>query len=242
MYPQARSRHVREVALILLTLTFVAFGAGALAPAHAGQAENAQALVDRSRITLEEFLADEQMGPPLRSLLQRAQAVLIYPQVLRGAFVVGASGGSGTLVAQDAKTKDWAGPAFYTIGQASVGIQAGGDASQIVLVALTERGLTNLLTTSVTLGGNASVALGPVGAGAAAATAGLSADIVSYSRARGAFAGISLEGAVVATRGRLNQAYFGKDVSPTDILVRRTVKNKNASGLLNAVKKAATAG
>jgi lipid-binding SYLF domain-containing protein len=210
--------------------------------ASAGQAESAQRLVDRSRITLEEFVADEQMGPPLRALLQRAQAVLIYPQVLRGAFVVGASGGSGTLVARDAKTETWGGPAFYTIGQASFGLQAGGDASQVVLVALTERGMTALLTTRVTLGGNISVAVGPVGAGAAAATAGLSADIVSYSRNRGLYAGVSLEGAVVATRGSLNRAYFGKAVTPTDILVRRSVKNKNAAGLLKAVKETAAGG
>lgn len=241
MHPQSHSRHVRGVALILLALALGAVG-GALAPAQAGQAENAQALVDRSRITLEAFVADEQMGPALKSLLQRAQAVLIYPQVLRGAFVVGGSGGTGALVARHAKTQTWAGPAFYTFGQASFGLQAGADAAEVVLVALTERGLTALLGTRVTLGGDVSVALGPVGAGAAAATAGLSADIVSYSRNRGAFAGISVEGGVVSPRGALNRAYFGKAVSPTDILVRRSVRNKNAAGLLDAVKKAAAAG
>ena len=237
MQPQSRSPHVGRVVLVLLLALGVV--AGALAPAQAGQAENAQQLVDRARLTLEAFVADEQMGPPLKALLQRGQAVLIYPQVLRGAFVVGVSGGSGTLLARDATKKAWAGPAFYTIGQASFGLQIGGDASEIVLVALTERGLTTLLTTSVTLGANASVAVGPVGAGAAAATANLSADLISYSRSRGIYAGVSLEGAVVATRGALNRAYFGKNVSPTDILVRRTVKNKNAAGLLDAVGKAA---
>jgi len=99
-----------------------------------------------------------------------------------------------------------------------------------------------LLTTRVTLGGNVSVALGPVGAGAAAATAGISADIVSYSRNRGLFAGIAVDGAVVRVRSSLNRAYFGKTATPTDILVRRSVKNKNANGLLDAVKKAAAAG
>ena len=79
------------------------------------------------------------------------------------------------------------------------------------------------------------------GAGAAAATAGLSADIVSYSRNRGLFAGISVEGAVVRVRTSLNRADFGKAVTPTDILVRRSVKNKNANSLLDAVKKAAAA-
>jgi lipid-binding SYLF domain-containing protein len=226
--------------VLILLLALVGWGS-ALSPAGAGQAESTQALVDRSRITLEEFVADQEMGPAMTALLQRAQAVLIYPQVLRGAFVVGGSGGSGTLVARDAKKQTWSGPAFYSFGQASFGLQAGADAAQVILVALTERGLTALLTTRVTLGGNVSVALGPVGAGAAAQTAGISADIVSYSRNRGLFAGIAVDGAVVRVRSSLNRAYFGKAVTPTDILVRRSVKNKNANSLLDAVKKAAAA-
>ncbi len=239
MHTTSRATHVGRSVLILL-LALVGWGS-ALSPASAGQAQSAQALVDRSRITLEEFVGDQEMGPAMTALLQRAQAVLIYPQVLRGAFVVGGSGGSGTLVARDAKTQTWAGPAFYSFGQASFGLQAGADAAQVILVAMTERGLTALLTTRVTLGGNVSVALGPVGAGAAAATAGISADIVSYSRNRGLFAGIAVDGAVVGVRSSLNRAYFGKTATPTDILVRRSVKNKNAKGLLDAVKKAATA-
>ncbi len=240
MQPKSGTSHVGRAVLILL-LTLVAWGS-ALSPASAGQADSAQRLVDRARLTLEEFVAAEDMGPPLMALLQRGQAVLIYPQVLRGAFVVGTSGGTGTLVARSAEAGTWAGPAFYTFGQASFGIQAGANAAQVVLVALTERGLTALLTTRVTLGGSVSVALGPVGAGAAAATAGLSADIVSYSRNRGLFAGISVEGGVVSTRSSLNRAYFGQAVTPTDILVRRSVKNENAAGLLDAVKKAAAGG
>jgi lipid-binding SYLF domain-containing protein len=238
MHETSRSIHIGRVVLILL-LALVAWGS-VLSLANAG--ESAQALVDRSRITLEEFMADQEMGPAVKALIQRAHGVLIYPQVLRGAFVVGGSGGSGSFVARDLKTNTWAGPAFYSFGQASFGLQIGADAAQVVLVALTERGMTALLSTRVTLGGNASVALGPVGAGAAAATAGLSADIVSYSRNRGAFAGIAVDGAVVAVRPRLNRSFYGKDVTPTDILVRRSVKNKGAAGLLDAVKKAATAG
>jgi len=109
--------------VLVVFLALVVWG-GLLRPAGAGQAENAQQLVDRSRLTLNAFVADQQMGPPLKALLQRARGVLIYPRVLRGAFIVGASGGSGTLVAYDVQTKKWAGPAFYTIGGASFGLQA----------------------------------------------------------------------------------------------------------------------
>ena len=231
--------HVRTMSAMLVSLLVCAILVGGARPAVAGQAENAQQLVDKARLTLNKFVADKDMGPSLKTLLKKARGVLIYPQVLRGAFVVGVSGGSGTFVAYDANAKKWGGPAFYTIGEASFGLQAGADASEVVLVALTERGMTSLLATSAKLGADVGVAIGPVGAGAEAATANLSADIISYSRAKGLYAGISLEGAVVATRDALNKAYYGKEVSPTDILVKRTVSNKKAASLLSAVKKAA---
>jgi len=231
--------HIRTISAVLVSFLVCAILVGGALPAVAGEAENAQQLVDKARMTLDKFVADKDMGPSLKTLLKKAHGVLIYPQVLRGAFIVGASGGSGTFVAYDAKAKKWGGPAFYTIGEASFGLQAGGDASEVVLVALTERGMTALLTTSAKLGADAGVAVGPVGAGAEAATANLSADIISYSRAKGLYAGVSLEGAVVASRDALNKAYYGKEVNPTDILVKRTVSNKKAAGLLSAVKKAA---
>jgi lipid-binding SYLF domain-containing protein len=175
----------------------------------------------------------------LRPLLKDAKAVLIYPQVIRLAFVLGASGGSGVLLAYDQKANTWSGPAFYTIGQGSIGIQAGAEATEVVLVALSDRGLAALLSTSSKLGVDVGVALGPIGVGAEAATANLSADIISYSRASGLYAGASLSGAVVAVREALNQAYYGKDVTPTGILIQRQVTNPHAAGLIEAVAKAA---
>ncbi len=212
---------------------------GGVAPAYADDAQDAQHLVDKARLTLEAFVADKDMGPPLHSLLARAKGVLIYPQVLKGAFIVGVSGGSGVMLAHDQKAGKWGGPAFYTIGEASFGLQAGGQASEVILVALSDRGVAALLATSAKLGADAGVALGPVGAGAAAATANLSADIISYSRAKGLYAGISVDGAVVATRGGLNNAYYGREVTPTDILINRSVSNKHAARLISAVARAA---
>jgi lipid-binding SYLF domain-containing protein len=208
-------------------------------PAMADDAQDARHLVDKARLTFESFMADKDLGPSVRSLVKRAKGVLIYPQVLKGAFLVGVSGGSGVLLAHDAKARKWGGPAFYTIGEASFGLQAGGQASEVILVALTDRGVTALLSTSAKLGADAGVALGPVGAGAEAATANLSVDLVSYSRAQGLYAGISLEGAVVAARDGLNKAYYGKEVTPTAILVRHEATNPQAAGLIGAVSKAA---
>jgi lipid-binding SYLF domain-containing protein len=210
------------------------------APAAAGEKKaDAEGLVSKSLLTLEAFVADKDMGPPLKSLLPRAKGVLIYPQVLKGAFIVGAAGGSGVMLAHEEKGPQWTGPAFYTMGEASFGLQIGGEAMEVVLVALSEKGVSALLSTSVKLGGNVGVAAGPVGAGAAAATQNLSADIVSYARAKGLFAGISLDGAVVDVRESLNEAYYGKKVTPTDILVKGTVKNAQANKLKAAVSKTA---
>ncbi len=206
-------------------------------PAAADDIQDARQLVEKARLTFESFIADPTLGENLRTLVNKARGVLIYPQVLRGAFIIGVSGGSGVLLVRDLASGQWGGPAFYTIGEASFGLQAGGDASEVVLVALTDRGVSALLSTSVKLGANASVAVGPVGAGLTGATANLSADIVSYSRNQGLYAGFSLEGAVVATRDALNTAYYGRAVTPTQILIRREVSNPQAAGLIEAVAK-----
>ncbi len=216
-----------------------AMGIVAARPAAADDAQDARQLVEKSRLTFESFLADASMGENLRQLVQKARGVLIYPQVLRGAFIIGASGGTGAFLVLDETSRKWGGPAFYTIGEASFGLQAGADASEVVLVALTGRGVSALLSTSTKLGANASVALGPVGAGMTAATANISADIVSYSRNKGLYAGFSLEGAIVAVRGALNTAYYGKELSPTQILIQREASNPQAAGLIEAISKVA---
>jgi len=208
-------------------------------PAMADDVQDARQLVDKARLAFENFMADKDLGPGVRSLVKRAKGVLIYPQILKGAFIWGISGGSGVMLSYDEKAGKWGGPAFYTIGEASFGLQIGGEASEVILVALTDRGVASLLSTSAKLGADVGIAVGPVGAGAEAATANLSADLVSYSRAKGLYAGISLEGAVVAVRGSLNKAYYGKEVTPTAILVQREVTNPQAAGLIGAVSKAA---
>jgi SH3 domain-containing YSC84-like protein 1 len=207
--------------------------------ALAANVQDAQQLVEKSLLTFNAFVADKEMGPPLQAILKEAKGVLIYPQVLEGGFIFGVSGGSGTFLALDTKVNVWSGPAFYTIGQVSFGLILGGRASEVVLVALTDRGVSALLNTSTKLSLDAAIALGPVGAGAEAATANLSADIVSYARNKGLFAKMSLNGAVVATRDALNAAYYGKEVTPTQILIQREVGNPHAKGLIDAVSKQA---
>ncbi len=203
-------------------------------PAFCDGGVQARQLVDKARMTLESFAEAREMEA-FRNLMKDAQGIFVSPQILRGAFIFGASGGSGVFLVRDKNKGDWVGPAFYTIGEASFGLQIGGDASEVVLLAMTQRGVTALLSSSVKLGADVGIAVGPIGAGADAATANLSADIISFSRSKGLYGGVSLEGAVVAVRDGLNGSYYGRNVTPSDILIARSVKNDQAAGLRSIV-------
>jgi len=207
-------------------------------PAWADDAQDARQLVEKARLTVEEFQAHPDFAT-LRELAKKAKGMLILPQMVRAAFIVGGTGGSGVLVARDKAGGKWHGPSFHTLGGASFGFQAGADAAEVILLAMTERGVTKLLSPQVKLGADVSVAAGPVGGGAAAATAGLSADLVSYSKAKGLYGGFSVEGSVVGVRTSLNHAYYGKPVTPMDILVKGAVTNPQAAPLLEGVAKLA---
>jgi lipid-binding SYLF domain-containing protein len=227
---------VRMIATVLVVAVSVA-GAGSAAADAAKDAREATQLVERAKLTVESFAADKAIGKPVRDLIKKAKGVYVAPEVLRGAFIVGASGGSGVLLVRGDKGQ-WNGPAFYTIGEASFGLQAGADKSEVVLLIMSERGVSSMLASSVKLGADASVAAGPVGAGATAETANVSADILSFARAKGLYAGASLEGAVMARREGLNEAYYNKnDVTPTDILIKGTSTNKQAAPLKTEVNK-----
>lgn len=195
-------------------------------------------LVDKARFTLENFLSDSDMQW-FRDHMKDARGILIVPQFIKGAFFIGGSGGSGVLVIRDEKTNEWSYPAFFTLGGASFGLQFGGQASEVVLLVMTQKGIDSLMSTTLKLGADASVAVGPIGRGVEGSTApNLSADLLSFSKAKGLFAGISLEGAVVAARDALNTGYYKTPTKTIDILVRRSVSNPQADPLLAVVKKA----
>jgi lipid-binding SYLF domain-containing protein len=207
--------------------------------ARAGSPElDARHLVDKAKFSLETFMEAREMEA-FRNLLKSARGLYIAPQVLRGAFIFGASGGSGVLIARDGAENKWIGPAFYTIGNVSFGLQIGGDASEIILLIMSQRGITAMLGTGMKLGADLSVALGPVGMGAQASTANLSADIIAFSRSKGLYGGISVDGAIVAVRESLNSAYYKKPTTPSDIFVVKEVTNPHADDLLNAAAKGA---
>ena len=205
-------------------------------PAWADEKQDATHLVEKARLAFESFVEENNSGL-FHELLPGAVGVFISPQVLKGGFIFGASGGNGVLLVRDKKTGGWSSPAFYTLGGVSFGVQIGGSASETILLVMTERGISSFLGHSLKLGADADMALGSYGAGVAASTANLSADILSFSRSKGLFGGIAIDGAVVATREGLNQAYYGRQVSPADILVLHDVTNPQALGLIEEVSK-----
>jgi lipid-binding SYLF domain-containing protein len=221
------------VATVLLSFAMVSFPIPAC---RADDKMEADQLVEKARMAFDSMVADPNLEA-LVDLLKKARGVFICPALLKGAFAVGVSGGSGLFLARGEKT--WYGPAFYTIGGASFGLQIGGQSSEVVLVAMTERGVTALLSTSARLGGDAGIAVGPIGIGASAATANLSADMISFSRAKGLYGGLSLDGAVVAVRDSLNDAYYGRKVHLTDILIRHEVPSPQATRLIQTIERIA---
>jgi lipid-binding SYLF domain-containing protein len=208
------------------------------APVLADERRDATQLVEKACMTFGNFMRDSSMGA-YRDLLKKAKAAVVAPDLLEGAFVLGASGGNAIGMVRDEKTGQWSEPAFYTIGGASVGLQIGGQSSEVVLLAMTDRGMNALLGHSLKLGVDAGVAAGPVGIGAEAASANLSADILSFSRSKGLYGGISLDGSVIAVRESLNEAYYGRKVSTTDILVRHEARNPQTACLVQGLVGAA---
>jgi len=204
-------------------------------PARASDATDANGLVDKAAVTINSLTNDKDFAT-LRPAMAKAKAVLIYPEVLKAGFILGGSGGSGVLLVRDAKTGDWSGPAFYTMGSASLGFQAGASSAQMVMVINSQKAVDSLYTNKVQLGGDASVAVGPKGAGTGAS---ITADFIVYAKVKGAFAGIAVDGSVVDVRDKLNSAYYGKQVTPVDILVKREVSNPHSAKLHAALKKAA---
>ena len=221
---------------ILFAVIIGALIVGFSMPVKAGEPVDQQGLVDKAHATFQSFMVDSNMAY-LKDHLREAKGLLIVPSMLKAGFWIGGSGGSGVLIVKDAKTGQWSQPAFYTLGSVSFGIQFGGEAAEVIMMVRTQKAVDKLLTSSFKLGGDASIAAGPVGGGA---KSNVVADIFSFSRSKGAFAGIALDGAVVSTKDKWNNAYYGKSVTPVDILVKRSVSNPNSSDLIKAVTQAAT--
>ena len=173
-----------------------------------------------------------------QDLLDKARCVVIMPSALKAAFVFGGSYGRGTMVCRTGEdlTGRWGKPAMYALEGGSFGFQIGGQATDLILLVMNPRGVDSLLHSKVKLGGDVSIAAGPVGREFAANTdAYLRSEILSYSRTRGVFAGVSLEGSTLRPDNHANHTLYGRNVSATDIVKGSEIPTPNGAHELLAL-------
>ena len=194
-----------------------------------------QQLVNDAESTFSNFTRDPDMTWMQRHLGD-AKAVIIAPKVIKAGWIFGGAGGRAVVFARNSQTGRWVGPAFYNIGAASVGFQAGVSVSETLTLVMTEKGLNSLLANSAKLGGDASIAAGPVGAGA---NSDVTTDFVAFSRAKGVYGGLNLEGSVIGVANDWNRDYYGAAVLPPDILITASAHNAQADRMAATIDRAA---
>jgi lipid-binding SYLF domain-containing protein len=170
-----------------------------------------------------------------QGVIDKADCVVVLPSVLKAAFVVGASYGRGVMTCRSGKTfhGPWSAPTMMALEGASFGLQLGGQATDFVLLLMSPTSAANILKSKVKIGGDASAAAGPVGRNASAETdASMRAEILSYSRARGLFAGVSLSGSTLRADNDANKNLYGKDVTAQAIVFDKAVPPPPSAQLL----------
>jgi lipid-binding SYLF domain-containing protein len=183
-------------------------------------ANKEQKRLENAGVVMQEIVNTPENIP--QSVMEKADCIIVFPSVLKAAFVVGASYGRGAMVCRTGKNfrGPWGAPAMYALEGGSVGFQIGGQATDLVLLIMNERGASSILNSKVKLGGDASVAAGPVGRDASADTdAFMRAEVLSYSRSRGLFAGISLEGSTLRPDDDATADVYGRKLTARQIVL-----------------------
>jgi len=168
-------------------------------------------------------------------LLEKAECVIVLPSVMKAAFIVGGSYGRGVMSCRSGANFNgpWSAPAMMALEGASVGFQIGGQATDFVLLVMNKRGADSILTSQVKLGGDIAAAAGPKGRNAAASTdVTMRAEVLSYSRSRGLFAGVSLEGSTLRPDGDAQARIYGKGVSAKEIVINSSIHAPASAKLL----------
>lgn len=207
-----------------------------LTPAFAADNGTEEDRVEQSGEVLKEILNIPDDIP--QDLLDKAECIIVLPSVKKAAFGVGASYGRGVMICRSGVNYNgpWGPPALYALEGASIGFQIGGQATDFVLLVMNPKGARSLLSSKVKLGADASAAAGPKGRTAEGATdIVMNAEILSYSRNKGLFAGISLEGSTLRSDGSANQKLYGQELSARDIIRRGKVKTPACAAELVAL-------
>jgi lipid-binding SYLF domain-containing protein len=216
----------------------------ALAPLTFAKNDGDKAKAEQDRLRNADLVVKEILNVPdniPQDLLDKARCVVVMPSVLKAAFVVGGSYGRGTMVCRTGKdfSGPWGAPAMYALEGGSIGLQIGGEATDFVFLIMNDRGANSLLHSKVKLGADASIAAGPVGRTAAADTdAYMRSEVLSYSRARGVFAGISLEGSTLRPDNEANRHLYGRPVTAAQIIQESEVQAPSvANDLIGQLQK-----
>ncbi len=210
--------------LRFLTTSFTAFFLVlVLSSSSSAESPDLDRRIWEAKKVLSEIMAAPDQSIP-EEMLAKCKAIAVYPNVLKGAFIFGGRWGQGVVLKRDERSGKWGPVAFSTIGGGSWGFQIGGQMTDLILVILNDRGLDGLLSNNFTLGGDAAAVAGPVGRSSELSTdLTLRAGIVSYSRARGLFAGIALDGAILTQDNHSNSNYYGRAMTSRDILLNNAV-------------------
>jgi len=202
-------------------------------PAQADDKSKWNDRIENSGVVMKEILNIPDDIP--QDLIDKAECVIVFPSVLKAAFGVGASYGRGVMTCrsgEDFKGK-WGAPSMMALEGGSIGFQLGGQATDFVLLVMNDRGASSILSSKVKLGADASAAAGPKGREAEAATdVTMRAEILTYSRARGLFAGVSLEGSTVRPDNDGNEAVYGKKLEAKDIVLKGVVPPPASASIL----------
>jgi lipid-binding SYLF domain-containing protein len=200
-----------------------------LAPV-AAYADPPQELVDSSTLSIESMMGGSE-GTQAEQVLRQAKAVVICPNIFRGAFIFGGEGGDCVMVAR-AAAGSWSDPAFYNLGSGSFGLQAGIQNAQVMMMIMTDGGLNALLNSQFKFGADAGLTLATLGAGVnGSMSTALDADIITFSKSQGLYGGISLAGSVLSNDAGAEQNYYGNVMDARQIVVNMNGSNPGANPL-----------
>ena len=218
---------------ILITVFFVILSSAG----YCAEDNKWSRLVEESGKVLSEVQQMPDQSIP-EDLLRKASGIAVFPNTISAGFGIGGKYGQGIIIVRD-KSGNWSPPAIFTIAGGSIGWQIGGQATDFVLLIMNRRSIDGILQSQFKLGADANVAAGPVGRSAEASTdAQLKGGILSYSRSRGLFAGVKLEGAVITQHWDGDEALYGKPISAESILIKNIVKiPESADGLVKLLNK-----
>jgi lipid-binding SYLF domain-containing protein len=220
-------------------LMIVAAALALAAPQIAWAQANEQAAVDRATAVVEQLRAGPGVPSNMGELLRQARGVMIFPELVKAGFILGAEGGSGVLLSRDPATNTWSYPAFYVFGAGSLGLQAGVELSRIVFIIMNDRALNALMADEFKVGAEAGIAIVTIGAGAeASTTSAAGTDIYAFAQAVGLYGGIALQGGIIKPRLVYDHEYYGPSVRAQDIVLGRSARNPGADPLRNALARA----